>query len=40
MLIVRPPKEITQRAIENINKSGSALEFNALDQNALDVKLE
>ena len=39
MLIVRPPKEITQRAIENINKSGSALEFNALDQNALDVKV-
>ena len=39
MLIVKPPKEITQKSIENTNKSGSALEFNGLDQNALDVKV-
>ena len=38
MLIVKPPKEILQRIQEEIkNKSGSALEFNALDQNALNV---
>jgi hypothetical protein len=36
MLIVKPPKEVTQKAIESNNKSGSALEFNALDQNALN----
>jgi hypothetical protein len=39
MLIVKPPKEITQKIIETNNKSGSALDFNALDQNALDVKV-
>jgi hypothetical protein len=39
MLIVKPPKEVTQKSIENTNKSGSALEFNGLDQNALDVKV-
>ena len=37
MLIVKPPKEILQKIQEDIkNKSGSALEFNALDQNALN----
>jgi hypothetical protein len=39
MLIVKPPKEILQKVQEVINKSGSALEFNGLDQNALDVKV-
>ena len=39
MLIVKPPKEITQKLLESNNKSGSALDFNALDQNALDVKV-
>jgi penicillin-binding protein-related factor A (putative recombinase) len=39
MLIVRPPKEITQKTIESNNKSGSALDFSGLDQNALDVKV-
>jgi hypothetical protein len=39
MLIVKPPKEVTQKSIENTNKSGSSLEFNGLDQNALDVKV-
>jgi len=37
MLIVKPPKEITQKTIESTNKSGSALDFTALDQNALTV---
>lgn len=39
MLIVKPPKEITQKTVENNNKSGSALEFSGLDQNALDIKV-
>jgi hypothetical protein len=40
MLIVKPPKEILQKIQEEIkNKSGSALDFNALDQNALDIKV-
>lgn len=37
MLIVKPPKEILQKLQEEINNSGSALDFNALDQNALNV---
>lgn len=37
MLIVRPPKEITQKSIESNNKSGLSLDFNALDQNALTI---
>lgn len=37
MLIVKPPKEIIQKQQEEINKSGSALEFSGLDQNALNV---
>lgn len=37
MLIVKPPKEIIQKQQEEINRSGSALEFNGLDQNALNV---
>lgn len=39
MLIVKPPKEIVQKQQEVINRSGSALEFNALDQNALNVQV-
>ena len=37
MLIVKPPKEVTQRMQEEINKSGDALNFTGLDQNALNV---
>jgi hypothetical protein len=37
MLIVKPPKEVVVKQQEVINKSGSALEFNGLDQNALNV---
>lgn len=37
MLIVKPPKEIIQKQQEEINRSGSSLEFNGLDQNALNV---
>lgn len=37
MLIVKPPKEIIQKQQEEINRSGSALEFSGLDQNALNV---
>jgi hypothetical protein len=37
MLIVKPPKEILQKQQDTINRSGSALEFNGLDQNALNV---
>jgi len=39
MLIVKPPKEITQKTVETINKSGSALEFTDLEKNALEVKV-
>ena len=39
MLIVRPPKEITQKTVESANKSGSALDFTDLDKNALDIKV-
>ena len=39
MLIVKPPKEILQKIIENNNKSGSALEFSELDKNALEIKV-
>ena len=40
MLIVRPPREIIQRIQDEIrDKSGVALDFNGLDQNALDVKV-
>ena len=39
MLIVKPPKEITQKSIESSNKSGSALDFTDLDKNALDIKV-
>lgn len=38
MMIVKPPKEITQKLIED-NKSGSALDFNGLDKDALSVKV-
>lgn len=37
MLIVKPPKEIIQKQQDAINRSGSALEFNGLDQNALSM---
>lgn len=37
MLIVKPPKEILQRIQEQVNNSGSALNFSGLDVNALDV---
>lgn len=37
MLIVKPPKEVLKQMQEQINNSGSALNFNALDQNALNV---
>ena len=40
MLIVRPPREIIQHIQDEIrDKSGVALDFNGLDQNALDVKV-
>jgi len=40
MLIVKPPKEILERIQSDIkDKSGSALDFNGLDQNALDTKV-
>jgi hypothetical protein len=40
MLIVKPPKEILKQIIEEIkDKSGSSLDFNGLDQNALDAKV-
>lgn len=37
MLIVKPPKEVLKQLQEQVNNSGSALNFNALDQNALNV---
>ena len=37
MLIVKPPKEIIRQLQEQVNNSGSALNFNALDQNALNI---
>jgi hypothetical protein len=37
MLIVKPPKEVLRKIQEEVNRSGAALEFNALDQNALNV---
>lgn len=37
-MIVAPPKEIVQKIIED-NKSGSALDFNGLDKDALAVKV-
>jgi hypothetical protein len=40
MLIVKPPKEVLKQIVEEIkDKSGAALDFNGLDQNALDVKV-
>jgi len=40
MLIVKPPREILERIQSDIkDKSGSALDFNGLDQNALDAKV-
>lgn len=40
MLIVKPPKEILKQIIEEVkDKSGSSLDFNGLDQNALDAKV-
>lgn len=40
MLIVKPPKEVVERIQAEIaNKSGSALEFTGLEQNALDSKV-
>jgi hypothetical protein len=38
MMIVKPPKEITQKLIED-NKSGSSLDFNGLDKDALSVRV-
>ena len=38
MLIVKPPKEIIARLIEETVKSNDALAFNDLDKNLLDVK--
>lgn len=37
MLIVKPPKEIIKQLQEQTNSSGSALDFNGLEQNALDM---
>lgn len=37
MLIVKPPKEIVRQQQEQINNSGSSLNFNGLDANALDI---
>jgi hypothetical protein len=37
MLIVKPPKEVTQKTVDTNNKSGSALDFTGLDQNALNI---
>ena len=40
MLIVKPPKEILKQILDDIkDKSGMALDFNALDVNLLDVKV-
>ena len=40
MLIVKPPKEVLKQIVEEIkDKSGASLDFNGLDQNALDVKV-
>lgn len=40
MLIVKPPKEILKQILDDIkDKSGSALNFNGLDVNLLDVKV-
>ena len=40
MLIVKPPREILEKIQSEIkDKSGSSLDFNGLDQNALDVKV-
>ena len=39
MLIVKPPKEILTRVMEESAKSGDALFFNDLDKNLLDVKI-
>ena len=40
MLIVKPPKEILQKIQDEIkDKSGAALDFNGLDQNALETKV-
>ena len=37
MLIVKPPKEIIRKQQEEANKSGAALVFTGLDQNALNI---
>jgi len=40
MLIVKPPKEVVQKIQEEIrDKSGTALDFNGLDQNLLEAKV-
>jgi hypothetical protein len=40
MLIVKPPREVVQKIQEEIkDKSGAALDFNGLDQNALETKV-
>jgi hypothetical protein len=40
MLIVKPPREILKQIIEEVkDRSGAALDFNGLDQNALDAKV-
>ena len=39
MLIVKPPKEVLKQLQEQVNNSGSALNFNGLDQNALETKV-
>jgi hypothetical protein len=37
-MMIKPPKEITQKLIED-NKSGSSLDFNGLDKDALSVRV-
>jgi FecR protein len=40
MLIVKPPREVLKQIVEEVkDKSGAALDFNGLDQNALEVKV-
>lgn len=39
MMIVKPPKEITQKLIEENNKSGSTLDFTGLEKDALAIKI-
>jgi len=39
MLIVRPPKEVTQRIAEETAQNSDALAYNALDYNPLDMKV-